>query len=320
MLPISTDPIDLDTIDQTTTPTQQIIEVISTMAAGIAPLTNTQKIFLQRLLAQHVLTDEKARELFASINEGFGNTQNVRNDEFDRTLGKINASLVPAFNLEICTVSLPSPYTKNTGDDNANDKTPSTRIPLTKYHAIVNRSNDGIAKTNSFPNSRGSNGPHEMAYVRLLIERIIERGSMLLENSRSSNAYPAVGCPGAMNRMEIINLRTELEGAHQGHVTIAQAEMMLGLLVEEGWLVRMAPPSFGGSQNEDDDDDDADEDDEEGNETRKPRRTNNKRKTPAKKGGTFYGIGPRCFMELGEFLMKAGLPENRLPQSILHRA
>ncbi len=293
------------------------------MAAGIAPLNNTQKIFLQRLLAQHVLTDEKARELFAFINEGFGNTQNERHDDFDRTLGKINASLVPAFNLEISTVSLPSPYTINE-NDNSNGKaassssSSSSRTPLVKYHAIVNRSNDAIAKANAFPPSRGSNGPHEMVYVRLLIERIIERGSMLLENS-SANAYPAVGCPGGMNRMEIINLRTELEGAHKGQVTIARAEATLGLLIEEGWLVRVAPPSIGGGQNDDDEEDgNDDDDDDEGNKRKKRRSRSNKSST--KKGGTFYGIGPRTFMELGDFLLKAGLPEERLPQSILHRA
>lgn len=288
------------------------------MAAGIAPLTNTQKIFLQRLLAQHVLTDEKARELLASVNEGFGNGQNDRHDDFDRTLGIINASLVPAFNLEICTVSLPYPYTNNE-NDNGNRKENSSRNSLVKYHAVVNRSNDAIAKTSAFPSSRGSNGPHEMAYVRLLIERIIERGSMLLENS-SSNAYPALGCPGGMNWMEIINLRTELEGAHMGQVPIAQAEMVLRLLVEEGWLVQVAPPSLGGGKNADEDDEKDDDEDEEGNNDRRKKRRARSNKSSTKKGGTFYGIGPRTFMELGDFLLKAGLPADRLPQSILHRA
>lgn len=121
--------------------------------------------------------------------------------------------------------------------------------------------------------------------------------------------------------MEIINLRTELEGAHKGQVTISQAEGTLGLLVEEGWLVRVAPPSFGGRQNDDEEENgnDDDDDDDEGNNKRKKRRSRSNTSS-TKKGGTFYGIGPRTFMELGDFLLKAGLPADRLPQSILHRA
>lgn len=296
-------------------------------AAGIAPLTDSQKLFLQRLLAEHVLTDEKARELYASIREGLGRGNNdQRSDnpnDLDRTLGIINASLVPAFNLEICTVSLPPPYPDS--DKSNSDKTSSSRTPpLVRYHAIVNRSNDAIAKTYAFPSNSslrggGANGPHEMAYFRLILERIIERGSMLLENSRA-NAYPSVGCPGGMKRMEIINLRTELDGVHQNQVSIAQAELAMGLLVEDGWLVRMAPPSLGRVEDEDDDNDNDDDEDENGNATRKNRRTGGRRKSSSVKGGTFFGIGPRCFMELGDFLIKAGLPEDRLPQSILHRA
>ena len=97
------------------------------MTETIHPLTNSQKLFLQRLLVAHVLTDEKAKDLYQSIQEKFANV-NVNNDDgetsgddddvdqaymgndFEHCLGIINASLMPAFNLEIGTVSLPAPY------------------------------------------------------------------------------------------------------------------------------------------------------------------------------------------------------------------
>mmetsp|Transcript_21384 Transcript_21384/g.46434 ORF Transcript_21384/g.46434 Transcript_21384/m.46434 type:complete len:309 (+) Transcript_21384:109-1035(+) len=307
------------------------------MAAGttpIEPLSNSQKLFLQRLMVKHVLTDEHAKQLYASIKKGFAHVappQNEEDDEEDEeggggggnnidhgymgtdlnhVLGIINASLVPAFNLEVCTVSLPPPYNPDNDNDTAQLSTGGRkRAAMVKYHAIVNRSNDAIAQSHAFPLSKG--GPHEMAYFRLALEKIVECGVELLEEG-NSNSGSAVGCPGAMNRMDLINLRTEMEGNHRDKLTIAQAEGALELLESEGWLVRAAPPA------DDDDDEDMDEDDEEeGGRSSKRKR----RRKPSRKSlkGTFYGIGPRSFMELGDFLQKAGLPGDRMPQSILHR-
>ena len=86
----------------------------------------------------------------------------------------------------------------------------------------------------------------------------------------------------------------------------------------------------GGGGSDDDEDEDEDEDDGDG----EGRRSTAKRKRKKSGGGsckgggrrrssslrgTYYGIGPRSFMEMGEFLQKAGLPGDRMPQSILHR-
>ena len=152
-------------------------------------------------------------------------------------------------------------------------------------------------------------GPHQMAYFRLVIEKIVEKGIEDLEEGNSSSA--AVGCPGAMNRMELINLRTDMTGSHKDKLSILQTEQALETLENEGWLVRVAPPD------EEDDDEDSDDDDDEGGISKKRKKRSSSKRMSLK--GTFYGIGPRSFMELGEFLQKVGLPADRMPQSILHR-
>ena len=317
------------------------------MAGGtveIAPLTNSQKIFLQRLLVSHVLTEDSAQSLYASIKENFKDvTPNVENEDDEEDdededstdhgymgndlahcLGIINASLVPAFNLEICTVSLPPPYKKSREDGNNSQSQESNdggrkRAALTKYHAIVNRSNDNVAKSHAFPLSKG--GPHEMAYFRLVIEKIVERGVELLEEGGGGSNASAVGCPGALNRMELINLRTEMEGNHKDKLSITATENALQLLEDEGWLVRVAPPAEDDDSADDDLDEDNDDSDEEGGKKSRKRKSSRSSKLLKRMSlkGSFFGIGPRSFMECGEFLQKVGLPENRMPQSILNR-
>ena len=337
------------------------------MAAGIstiAPLSNSQKLFLQRLLVSHALTDEEARALYESIKEGFANvkvpSQDQDEDEeeegggqrgidhaymgnsFEHCLGIINASLLPAFQLEIATVRLPRPYDADEDDSQKQPLGPKSpgerkRSNLVKYHAIVNRSNDDFAKSYAFQPAMG--GPHEMAFFRLVLEKIVERGVENIESgSIAATSDSAVGCPGALNRMDVINLRLEMEGAHKDKLSIRETERALEMLQEQKWLVEVAPPA------EDDSDDDGEQEGEDagekeedggieedaGEEGRRPKRRRKKR--PSSRGsrsrgsrrkslkGTFYGIGPRSFMELGDFLEKAGLPGDRMPQSILHRA
>merc|ERR1712238_514570 len=137
--------------------------------------------------------------------------------------------------------------------------------------------------------------------------------------------------PGALSRMELINLKLEMECAHKDKLSIRQTERALEMLEEQQWLVQVAPPV------EVDCDDVVELEDKEkdensdgnGEEERRPQRKRKKR--PSSRGsstgggrrkslkGTFYGVGPRSYMELGEFLQEAGLPGDRMPQSILHR-
>ncbi|KAL7498129.1 hypothetical protein ACHAWT_009653 [Skeletonema menzelii] len=311
------------------------------MTETINPLTNSQKLFLQRLLVAHVLTDEKAKDLYRSIQEKFAKVNNdddetsgdedddvdqgYMGNDFEHCLGIINASLMPAFNLEIGTVSLPAAYNPD-GDKNTNKlsqggeedgaRKPSSSSSLVKYHAIVNRSNDDVAK--NYAAARTALGPHEIAYFRKVLEKLVECGNEVLETQqqqqggRKRNRLPVVGCVGALNKMDLINLRTELEGPHQDKLSIAQTEMALEIMESEGWLVPAAPPG-----EEDEDDDNRNFDNDEDDEQPKKRKRKPSRKSLR---GAFFSIGPRTFMELTEFLQKCGFPEERMPQSILHRS
>ncbi|KAL9179747.1 hypothetical protein ACHAXT_007717 [Thalassiosira profunda] len=295
----------------------------------IPPLSNSQQLFLQRLLVASCMTDADTQQLYDQIKQKFASIaptqyedeedekdEGYMGTDLEHCLCLINGSLVPGFNLEVCTVSLPAPYDEDDEENEENgeeeDRPKKKRAPLVKYHAIVNRGNDGVAQKHAFPASKG--GPHDMAYYRLVIEKIVERGVDLLENGEGTG----VGCPGSMNRMDLINLRTELEGAHEGKLTIAQTENALEVLEGEKWLVRVAPPSEGDSDDEEDGGGEEEED--------RPKKKRKGKKRGSSTGsrrkslkGTFYGIGPRSFMECGELLQKAGLPGDRMPQSILHR-
>jgi hypothetical protein len=246
-------------------------------------------------------------------------------NNFEHCLGIINDSLMPAFNLEIGTVSLPAAYNPDNGDKNTklssqDDEDGGGRKSspsLIKYHAIVNRSNDDVAK--NYAAARTALGPHELAYFRKVLEKLVECGNEFLEtqqqqqqgSSRKRNRIPIVGCIGALNKMDLINLRTEMEGPHENKLSIAQTQIALDIMESEGWLIPAAPP---GEEDGDDDNhnsDDSDDDEQPKKRKRKPSRKSLK--------GAFYGIGPRTFMELGEFLQNCGFPEERMPQSILHR-
>ncbi len=195
-----------------------------------------------------------------------------------------------------------------------------------------------------------------MAYFRLALERIVERGNEIIEAAcadhiddggadgnnggrRSGGAgvgvVGGVGCPGAMNRMDLINLRTELDGIHGNKLMIDRAEAALGGMIKEGWLVQVSPPGGGGGGGSDDDkdgDEDKDKDEDDGDGEGRRSTAKHKRKKSgggSSKGGgrrrslslrgMYYGIGPRSFMEMDEFLQKAVLPGERMPQLILHR-
>ena len=298
----------------------------------IAPLTNSTKLFLQRLLVAHVVTDDEAQKLYDSIKSKFAHVvvtpPNSNDDDdgitdhgymgnnLDHCFGIINASLVPGFELELRTVSLPV----NNNDKISNDNDTSNRNKrqkLIRYHCITNNTNDNIAKVSAYPISKG--GPHEMAYFRLVIERIVERGNEILndDDSPPTSSSSSVGCPGMLNKMELINLRTELDDGHKDKLSIEMTELALQCMIDEKWLVRVVavPPAMTQQQRGADGDDEEDDD----TTTRKKRKSSNKRSSSSSLKGTYYGIGPRTFMECSEFLHKAGLASERMPQSILHR-
>lgn len=273
-------------------------------AQKIKPLSNSQKLFLQRLMTAHILPDQQARDLYNAIRNKFANVE-VDNDEvdpaymgngFEHNLGLINVSLKNAFNLEICTVFLPPPY-----DPDA----PEQSSAPVKYHAVINKSNDQHAK--SYAAATSHYGPHELAYLRLLLEKLVERDN----NNTNTNVK---GCRGVMNRMDILNARTELEEPHANKLTIPQSEAALELFLIEKWLVEMRPS---GEVTEDEDSDNLEDDGEDKPKKKKRKKSSGGDRRKSLKG-TYYGIGPRCFLELGEYLQGVGFPEERMPQIILN--
>ena len=277
------------------------------------------------MLVAHVVTDDEAQKLYDSIKSKFAHvvvTPNSNDDDdddgitdhgymgnnLDHCFGIINASLVPGFELEVRTVSLP---VNNDNDDNSSSK----RQKLIRYHCITNNTNDNIAKVSAYPISKG--GPHEMAYFRLVIERIVERGNEILNDDDSPTSSSSVGCPGMLNKMELINLRTELDDGHKDKLSIEMTELALQCMIDEKWLVRVVAAAPAMTQRRGAD---GDEDEEDDTTTRKKRKSSSKRSSSSSSlKGTYYGIGPRTFMECSEFLHKAGLASERMPQSILHR-
>jgi hypothetical protein len=101
---------------------------------------------LQRLMASHVLTTDEAQKLFDELNDITTHTS------VNQCWKDINASLSPAFGLEIATVSL---------NNNNNG---------TRYHAVINQHADDEIAKQSFKNLT----PHVKAYIRLVLEFLVE--------------------------------------------------------------------------------------------------------------------------------------------------
>ncbi|GFH60516.1 hypothetical protein CTEN210_16992 [Chaetoceros tenuissimus] len=102
------------------------------------------------------------------------------------------------------------------------------------------------------------------------------------------------GCNASMSRMDMINMRTELKGIHAGKLTISQVELLLNQCVEEGWFV----PAEGSESDQ--------------------AKKKSSRKKRASFGGSALQLGPRSYLEFADFLQKAGLDKEMLPQFIVY--
>ena len=243
-------------------------------------------------MARHVLSDSEAKSLFATLS-----SDAAENGEMGRSLehclGIINSSLGPAFGLEVRTVSLdrrcaggpaaagggngndqnePSESSEKGGSGGGGGGTSSSK--MIRYHALINKITDEAAKSTFMTATALSNplhgpsvrSPHEMAYLRLIIERIVERGMELDENAGGNSGGGGgvgAGCRGTLGRIDVLNLRNDLEGPHEKSIGAAgQAEHVVSSLVAEGWLVPTAPADddYGDDDDEDGDDEETGED------------------------------------------------------------
>jgi len=267
---------------------------------GINPLNIPQQRFLQRLLSLHVVNDADLNQIWEEIHQPANNEYLGR--DLNDTLSTINRSLKPAFALEIRSVALALDLGTNAEDEDAD------RPKI--YHTIINCNGDDISKANSNPDM--TKNPHELALFRLIIERLIEKSQEDNDDNdddddaeendnegsprkRRRRDRRGAGCQASLSRMAMINLRTELKGAHAGKLSISQVENALNLFVAQGWLVQAANPKGEGERTPD---------------ARKKKRTSF--------GGSYLQLGPRSYMEFSEFLTNAGLEKEILPQLLSH--
>ena len=261
---------------------------------GIKPLNTSLQRFLQRLLSVHVANDAQLQEIWNDIHNDNENMGRDLND----TLAIINRSLKPAFDLEIRSVSLDLNLDLGLEEEDAGCPT--------IYHTIINCNGDDVSKATANPDM--TKNPHELALFRLIIERLIENsnddgdddddGDDENEGSprkRRRRDRRGAGCQASLSRMSMINLRTELKGAHAGKLSIDQVQNALNLFVAQGWLVQAANPN--------------------GDKQRTP---DARRKKRTSFGGSYLQLGPRSYMEFSDFLTKAGLDQEFLPQILSH--
>ena len=306
-------------------------------------------------MARHVLSDSEAQALYTALSrQAQEDDEAPLGRSLEHCLGVINDSLSAGFGLEIKTVSLdrrcagPQDNAKDEEDakaeaeaeaeeesssaggarkSSAKKSAKNKNKNTVRYHAVVNKVADPASKSTfmtataaSAPHhSANVRTPHEMAYLRLIVEKIVERGMDMDETGGAEGV--GAGSRGCLGRISVLNLRNELEGPHEGKVGLAQAQHALSCLIGEKWLVATNPPE--------DDDEDDDDDEEEGDETETP---TGKRKRGGRKsrggrtsldglGGdgpalSHVMVGPRTYMELPDLLKDCGL--ERVPQFILH--
>jgi len=319
--------------------------------ARVRPLSSGQQRFLQLLLARHVLSDAEAQNLYAALSrqaQAAGEAPLGRS--LEHCLGVINDSLSAGFGMEIRTVSLDrrcaGPQNEEeeaeaNKDEQEEESSAGARKSSKKkaaaaknkntvrYHAVVNKVADPAAKStfmtataSSAPHhSANVRTPHEMAYLRRIVEKIVERG-MDMDEAGTGGGSEGVGAGsrGCLGRIAVLNLRNELDGPHEGKVGLAQAQDALSCLIGERWLVATNPP-----HDEDDEEEDGDDEEETegagGKRKRGGRRKSGGRTSLDGLGGdgpalSHLMVGPRTYMELPDLLKDVGL--ERVPQFILH--
>jgi hypothetical protein len=270
-------------------------------------LSQPQQLFLQRLLAAHVLSDVEAKKLWNDLSDQFPDRSLGR--DLHHTFAVINKSLVPNFSLEIKSMSLE--MSDDHGGDSHKNRGGHDRV---LYHAVVNLDADDVAKAAATPAFAKS--PHDMAYIRLVFEKLIDKFNESTEappvddeeqdethgkkKKRSSSSRQGMGCQSALSRIDMVNLRLNLPDAHKNKLNILQVEKLLKVMQIEGWLT---------VAHVDDDDDN------------RQSIGGNKRKSTSSetsKEAKHLKIGPRAYLELPDLLKDLGLERQHIPQCILH--
>ena len=196
---------------------------------SIEPLPTGQQLLLQRLMATNVLADDDSKELFDTMEETMTQpTESSQSQDplmghgittLEEAFASINASLKPAFGLEIVTMI-----------DTTEQAEESVR-----YHAVVNSHNvtddsDDVVSKEAFGKAYN---PHERAFVRKLLEAMVHDEDYSLK------------------RKDCVNLRNDLEGGFK--LDLNQAERVVQVLLDEQWLRISARQDDEDDNNSDDD-------------------------------------------------------------------
>lgn len=244
------------------------------------PLPQGQQMFLQRLMAEHVMTDKRAEEVWKEIQgmmmQQQQQQQKAEDDDGDNSsmleemmalpdcLRSINQQLTTGFGLEIATM-----ITRGEGDDGGSGSE--------KVHAVINQHADNVAKQ-SFPSVVDHN---LRAYIRIVLETLV-CGSGEEEGTKKSSATA---------RSTLINMRSDLHDPLK--LDMDSADQCLQMLLDEHWLT-IAKNSSG-----------------------KNGSSSSQRRRSSMKAG--IQLGPRAFLELSHLLTDLGYPQDELPQFVFHR-
>jgi len=251
-------------------------------------LPRGQQLLLQRLIANHCVSNKEAERIFKSLlgkdyideNEDEGNNGNEDHqvgimgpgiDTLEAAFVSINRQLKPGFGLEIVTL------VDTTGSGNA------------KYHhAVVNTTADEIAKKETVFSK--SWNPHERAFVRLVMRTLVDQNdddddddNDEEDDDDEDNSNKKKASVISIRRADLINLRSDLEGGFK--LTLDQATRVIGILLEEKWLRTSALTD------------------------------DNRRESVQAK----IELAPRSYMELSHYIMGLGLAAEKLPQFVFHR-
>jgi hypothetical protein len=279
----------------------------------VKALTQEQKLFLQRIMAVKVLSDEEAKGLYEEImtlSEGRGTTSV---DGFDRFIGTISSHLKEYFDLDIRTAVI------------FHEASGPSMSSTTRYHAFVNRVNDTPAELYGAFNK----SPHEIALFKIILERLVERGKEKEDDNEEdndcdsddgtsnhrrgakakTNTSPVAGCTGSLSIMEMLSLRSELTESHEGKLTLQQTQDAIDKLIQEKWLV----PNLGSKE-----DGISGRRSSSASTSSKKRRGRKSSAEEFESTGATYQIGPRTYMELDMVLRDMGL--SNMPQFITLRS
>ena len=179
------------------------------------PLTSEEQLFVQRLLACHVMNDTTAKKVFSTGSAAAAAASQSQDDDgnndetpldLEEALPRINQQLSKGFGLEIATVVL----------------------DRKKYHAVINTHVDDVSKLSEHYN------PHERGLIRLIFQALVNDGRAsrsTLINLRGDLDEPLkLTLGGAEHVVEMlleeqwIQIRENNENRRESH----QAELELG--------------------------------------------------------------------------------------------